>query len=403
MKILHINTYDKGGGAETVVMQLLHYQSDSNLLAKKKTIINKKTIELPQSKIDTFFHLLDQLLWKFGIHKKFKRIFFIEDEWNCTYSKFKKMPAYLEADIIHLHNIHGGYFDLKALRKIAAEKKIVWTLHDMWSMTGGEAYTFENDNYKKGIAYTPFGNQYPLRNSIIDRRQYYMNLKKKVYASIASSIVFVPVSNWLNNCLHESYVYNQQLSTHVIHNGIDTNIFKINNEKNWKTTRLLIFNSNNPFKGAEIYKDILPHLPEDIEITIIGEKLTFDTTQKCTYLPFIKDRQELANCYNQHDILLFPSRAEALGLVAMEAMACGMCVFASNIGGIPEIIEDKKTGFLFSHAKELLELLEVQLSDLEQLRHVGKKASEAISTQFTLKKLMQNYDQLYEAILNRAG
>ena len=92
-------------------------------------------------------------------------------------------------------------------------------MDDMWSMTGGEAYTFDNENYKAGIAYTPFRDQYPLRNSAIDRRQHFMDLKKKIYLEIAESIVFVPVSSWLKACFQSAYVFNQQLTTKVIHNG----------------------------------------------------------------------------------------------------------------------------------------------------------------------------------------
>jgi len=398
MKILHINTYDKGGGAETVVMQLLNYHTESYLLTKTAQYKDKQIQEFPKNKKDRFFHLIDQILWKLGIRKKFKRIFFLEDEWNDTYYKLKSNSAYKEADIIHLHNLHGGYFDLKALKNIAKEKKIVWTLHDMWCMTGGEAHTFNNENYKKGIAYTPFVHQYPLRNSVIDRRQYFLELKKRVYTDIAPQITFVPVSNWLNTCFHESYVFNQQLKTNVIYNGVDTDIFFQHQEKNWTNPRLLIFNSNNPFKGGEIFEQILPFLPENIEITIIGEKLPFILKQSHNYRPYIKDRKELSACYNQHDILIFPSKAEALGLVPMEAMACGVCVFASNVGGIPEIIDSGNTGFLFNNHIDLLHSLQEKMQDVHYIRSIGKKASEKIRTHFSLQKMREKYDQLYRSI-----
>ena len=403
MNIVHVNTYDKGGGAEIVAMQFLDYQQSSVLVVKTASLNHQRVRELPKYRKDRFFHFVDQLMWKIGIHKKFKRIFFFEDECNDTYAKLAALSEYQMADIIHLHNLHGGYFDLTALRKIAKEKKIVWTLHDMWSMTGGEAYTFDNENYKAGIAYTPFTDQYPLRNSAIDRRQHFMDLKKKIYLEIAESIVFVPVSSWLKACFQSAYVFNQQLTTKVIHNGIDTSIFYQQGERTWSTPRLLLFNNKNPFKGTELFEQILPHLPENINITIVGNKLPFTPIQQHTYLPYITDRIELARCYNEHDILLFPSKAEALGLVPMEAMACGVCVFASAVGGIPEIVKNNDTGFLFEDAQELLPLLKMQLENIQHIRLIGKNASNYISKEFSLSRMMENYTMLYKLILNESA
>src|SRR5437868_2451712 len=117
MKILHVNTFDRGGGAEDFSFDFVHESGfDCTLMVKSK------------------------------------------------FSKLKRHRAYKEADIIHLHNIHGGFFDISAFAKIAREKKIVWTLHDMWFLTGGEAYTFGNENFKKGIGHTPFGEYYPLKS-----------------------------------------------------------------------------------------------------------------------------------------------------------------------------------------------------------------------------------------------
>ena len=108
------------------------------------------------------------------------------DEFHFTYKKLKDNPYYKECDIVHLHNIHGSYFDIESLLLIAKDKYIVWTLHDMWIMTGGEAYTFENNNYQTGIGTTPYIANYPLNNPVIDRRQHFLQKKKSILKQFRS-------------------------------------------------------------------------------------------------------------------------------------------------------------------------------------------------------------------------
>ena len=87
----------------------------------------------------------------------------------------------------------------------------------------------------------------------------------------------------------------------------------------------------------------------------------------------------------------------------MEAMACGVCVFASNIGGIPEIVKNNDTGFLFEDAQELLPLLKMQLENIQHIRLIGKNASNYISKEFSLSRMMENYTMLYKLILNESA
>ena len=179
LKILHINTFNQQGGAETIAYSLFKSNRNNTLLVGKKSKNEPNIIEFKKDFQDKFFTFLTKLKWRFRADDSFKKILFIEEEFNHTYRKLKNLIEYQEADIIHLHNIHGGYFDLSALENIAQEKKIVWTLHDMWCMTGGEAHIFENENYKKGIGKTPYLQVPPLKNPLIDRRQHFLELKKQ--------------------------------------------------------------------------------------------------------------------------------------------------------------------------------------------------------------------------------
>ncbi|MCY4419450.1 MAG: N-acetyl-alpha-D-glucosaminyl L-malate synthase BshA [Cytophagales bacterium] len=101
------------------------------------------------------------------------------------------------------------------------------------------------------------------------------------------------------------------------------------------------------------------------------------------------------------DVFLLPSLAESFGLAALEAMACGVPVVASNRGGLPDLIEEKKSGFLCdpmdleAMTKAVLHILDNQKSFQQEAR---LRASD-----FDLSNILPRYENLYSAILKKAG
>ena len=82
---------------------------------------------------------------------------------------FTKTKEYQEFDIIHLHWINGGFVNIKHLAKV--DKPIVWTMRDMWPMTGGCHYSMKCEKYKTGC-----GNCEQLKsNSGYDRSKFVLN------------------------------------------------------------------------------------------------------------------------------------------------------------------------------------------------------------------------------------
>lgn len=434
MKILHINTYDKGGGAEQFAFDFVQYDFnkldeiiDTKLLVKRKKTDSNKVEILPRPFLSHSLEKIDK-----GFHKLIKHTFFSDlsvlKKLHFTFENLQKNEFYQTADIIHLHNIHYDFFDLNDLIKIAKQKPIIWTLHDMWAMTGGEAYTFDNENFKKGIGKTPYKAFHPLLNPIIDRRQSYLEQKKQIYAIINElegkekhNFVFVPVSNWLKECLENAYVYPNKkekevnnISIQTIQNGIDTTIFKNLNQRNWNTKRILFFNSDNPYKGAALFETLLPQLNQDktthFELFVVGKELSktvldfFSSNSKIkiTHLKPIYDREKMNELYNSVDILVFPSRAENFSLLVLEAMAAGVFIIGSSAGGIKEQLAEQR-GVLFENGNQndLLEKLNLVLNmPLEELREKGKTASLFVKENWNVEKMRTKYIKLYYKTLN---
>ena len=112
---------------------------------------------------------------------------------------------------------------------------------------------------------------------------------------------------------------------------------------------------------------------------------------------FFGNSNEIDTILCQTDLFLLPSKTESFGLVALEAMACGVPVISSNAGGLPEVNKDGFSGYLSevgdvdSMANNALKILKNQ-SDLDQF----KKNALINAQQFDIKKILPLYEDLYQ-------
>jgi L-malate glycosyltransferase len=103
------------------------------------------------------------------------------------------------------------------------------------------------------------------------------------------------------------------------------------------------------------------------------------------------------------DVMLLPSEMESFGLAALEAMACEVPPIATSVGGIPEVMEHGKSGFLAevgdveSMARYAIEVL----SDEKRLREMGKMARREAQNRFCASKIIPEYERFYERVLGR--
>lgn len=176
-------------------------------------------------------------------------------------------------------------------------------------------------------------------NLIIIPSEYFKNIVLNRIPGISSSQLFVSASG-----------------------GINKNIFTCKNTHRVVTSTIVYVSRIDTGKGWDILIDAISELKSIRKI--IGKRILFvgygaqtellekrihelDLSEYCNYLG-PKTHQELNELYNQADVMIFPTMLnESLGLVGLEAMACGCPVIGSNVGCLPEYIEDGVTGFLF--------------------------------------------------------
>ncbi len=109
-------------------------------------------------------------------------------------------------------------------------------------------------------------------------------------------------------------------------------------------------------------------------------------------------QRKLAEHMVEADVFILPTQSEGLPRVVFEAMAAGMPVIASAVSGIPEIIEDGKTGFLVpsGDVTALVNRLRLILQDPQQAREMGRNAREYARNFFSSETYVQNYARLFE-------
>lgn len=140
------------------------------------------------------------------------------------------------------------------------------------------------------------------------------------------------------------------LSIDVIPNGVDTEFFTpVTRERPNAPFRLLYVGNWNALKGVDLLAPILRELGGGFELVYTADRrgnhlrYPLPPNSRC---PGRLDAEGLRAAYREADALLFPSRLEGFGLVAAEAMACGLPVIAARTSSLPEVVADGQTGLL---------------------------------------------------------
>lgn len=343
MKILQINSVCGFGSTGRIATDLYKvYEEDGHecviAYGRGNAPEGYNTIKIG-SNIDNYMHVAKTRIFdKHGFGSKKATEKFIQD--------VKK----LNPDVIHLHNIHGYYINIEILFNYLKEanKKVIWTLHDCWSFTGHCAY-FDYvgcDKWKSGCEKCPQRKEYPTSN-IMDNSKFIYEKKKELFTGIKDMTIITP-SKWLAGLVKESFLKNYKVE--VIHNGIDLEVFKptpsdfrerygIGNKK----IILGVASIWDRRKGLNYFVDLAKELDENYQIVIVGvtEKQKKELPKNIIAITRTNNIQELVKIYSVADIFLNPSEEEAMGLVTIEALACGIPVIVNNSTAHPELINEK--------------------------------------------------------------
>jgi len=441
LQILQVASHDLAGGAARIAWFL-------NAKLKERGIVSHFAVGKKQSDDDSilqidnnkcrnpwsrYWYRREDLLTREGIRylpgaarwigllgepgRALDRFCGIED---FHYPATKELPGLKqnETNLVHLHNLHGQFFDLRELPQISNSNSTLITLHDEWMFTGHCAYTLGCERWRIGCGACPDLSIYPSIRFDMTRS----NLQRKISLYNDSQLWITTPSKWLMDKVKDSRLQGGLIGSRVIHNGVDLNIFKPNSDKKevrealgipadaWVVLFVGYQTKSHEFKDYPTMAEAVSRLPakiagKEVVFICLGEKAKSVRLGNTMNLFFqgVPDPGVVAQYYSAADVYLHAARADTFPTTILEAMACGIPVVASAVGGIPEQVDDSITGFLVPpenpgamHAR-LLELLE----NHDLLMRMGHESVHKAEKSFNIERMVDEYIEWYSEIAGR--
>jgi glycosyltransferase involved in cell wall biosynthesis len=269
----------------------------------------------------------------------------------ATKAFIKEIEA-IRPDVIGMHNLHGYYLNIEVLFNYLSKKNIplIWTLHDCWSFTGHCTY-FDDINCAKwqtGCGECPKLKKYPASYVSDSSNINYLD-KNRLFNSVNMLSIVVP-SAWLGGLVKQSFL--SQWPVHVIHNGVDINVFKpvesdLKRRLGLDGKKVVMGCASiwDKRKGLDDLVQLKELLPEDYTVVAVGlsEKQQKALPGGMIGVTRTERVQQLVEYYNMASVFVNPTYQDNFPTTNIEALACGTPVVTYETGGSPEAV-DAHTG-----------------------------------------------------------
>lgn len=407
MKVVLINHSDTRGGASVVTLRLMDALRQAGVDARM--IVMHKDTESP-------YVCTAEPAWLR------KLCFLYEHEYIFTHNGFSrdtlfkisiancgmplhKHPWIKDADIVCLNWVNQGMLSLQEIRKI--EAPVVWTMHDMWCITGVCHHAGKCAGYLKQCGHCHLISHGAKANDM--SRSTYLR-KKELYT--AKKIHFVAVSSWLAQKCGESSLLKSE-EVRIVPNAFPVDNFsdkpiRPRSAYGWPEDKKLIVMGaarlDDPIKGFEIAIDSLNRVEGnnitaiffgDIRDKRLLEKLKIPYVSMGT----IADATTLHDVYAHSSVVLSTSHYETLPGTLIEGMASGCVPVSFGHGGQPDIIDHKITGYIAKYldASDVAAGIRRAL-DTPPSPEIMRKE---VINRFGASNIAMRYIQLFENILNQ--
>ena len=415
MKVLLVSNYDIKGGAARATYRLHKGLQgigvNSEILAGNKSS-NDETVRLMPTKLGEKFKSIRPKLNRLPLklYPKLGPVIF-SPQW--VPDSLALEVAKINPDAINLHWVCEGYMQIETLAKF--NKPIVWTLHDMWAFTGGCHYSESCDRYIDACGACP--QLHSTKDADISRWIW----QRKADAWQNLNLTLVTPSNWLAECAKSSSLL-AKYPVKVIANGLNAEVYKPLNRPQVRDTlnlpqnkQLVLFGAmqgtEDRWKGFPLLVPALQSLSQSgwkdrIELVVFGSsepENAIDVGFKIHYLGRLEDEM-LAKVYAAADVMVVPSRYEAFGQTASEALACGTPVVAFDVTGLKDIVDRHENGYLAQpyDSEDLARGITWVLEDAERHEKLCHNARMKVEAKFTLAVQAREYQKLYEEVCQAA-
>jgi len=197
----------------------------------------------------------------------------------------------------------------------------------------------------------------------------------------------------------------------MVANGVDTDLFRPNPEGTRVANEILcVGRASDPNKGIKTLIESLPHLPADLQLTLVDDDhphnaaLQHARTLGCADRLKIVGRlpvEELIALYQRAALVVVPSRYEGFGLPAVEAMACETPVVACAGGALPEVIETAGGGLLApcDNADALARAIRTLLEEPERRQALGRAGRRGVEAAYAWPRVAARTAEVYDELL----
>lgn len=313
-----------------------------------------------------------------------------------------------DADIVHLHWINEGMLSIPDVARI--NKPLVWTLHDTWPFCGAEHYpdVVRGDmRWRDGYSRENF----PATSTGLDLDRWVWNRKMRYWRNL--NCRFTAPSRWDADLFNRSAFGKNRKKCVCVPNCVPTDVFwrgdkaaarerlGLRTEK-----RVIAFGAcslTDPIKGGDLLVEALGELcrrGQKVELLVFGDGGE-EFSRRCGIamrnVGRLSDPSAVASVYQAADVFVCPSRAETFGQTAAEALACGTPVAGFDFGGLKDVVEHGKTGYL-ARPYDPAGLANGIAWCLENAPRISVDCSTSIATRFGKTLIGQEYRKIYDEI-----
>lgn len=317
----------------------------------------------------------------------------------------------IRPDIIHLHDVHGYYINLKVLFAYLKESGIpvVWSHHDCWAFTGHCAFysTVNCNKWQTECHDCPLSKDYPGSLFVDNSRKNY-RLKRELFTSL-DKLYNVGVSEWISKELKKSFLKKYPILT--ICNGIDTDVFRprqecekeVRDKYGLGNGRILIGVATawGERKGLSDYYKLREKLGDEYVIVLVGvpESIQQSLPKGIIGIQRTDSIDELCKLYSASSIVLNLASAESFGKTTPEGLACGVPSIVYNCTASPDLV-DEGTGMVVEKSDIPALVKAVNTIMTWDKKNTIQKCRERACELYSIKKNWPMYIELYKQILN---
>ena len=329
------------------------------------------------------------------------------EDFNHPYSHWISEMTGSPPDLVLCHNLHGGYFDLRALAKLSGRMPVALRLFDTWLQAGHCAYSLGCERWLDGCGACPDLTIPPS----ISRDASRFNLQRKRNILQKSQLFISAESQWMLDRAKQSVLGAAAIEWRHIPAGVDLDIFFPDAQDAARQrlglepgATLLLYVANqgsaNRYKDFDTVRRALAALPRreqerGIVLLVAGSNAPDEEIAPnilARHVGYIESRQSLADFYRAADIVIHSAFEETFGNIVAEAMACGIPVVTASGGGVLELIDHGRTGLAVPPgdparlADAIAHLLEIPAARAA----MGIAAAQAMRRGFDRRAMIQN-------------